>query len=78
MKITNQPTNTPSGWAIQLNPGGRAATMTINEAANLLGISRGLAYDLARRGELPGCRRLGKRYLVVRKQLDRWLGGGSV
>ena len=76
MKITNQTTNKPA-WDIQLNKGGRSATMTIREAAKLLGISRGLAYDLAGKGELPGCRRLGKKYLVVRKELDRWLGGGS-
>jgi len=29
-------------------------TLTITEAAGLLGISRGLAYELASRGELPG------------------------
>ena len=74
MKITSQKSNNP-GWDIQLNSGGRAATLTISEAATLLGISRELAYDLARIGELPGCLRLGKRYLVGRKVLERWLEG---
>ncbi len=74
MKITSQKSNNPR-WDIQLNSGGRAATLTISEAATLLGISRELAYDLARIGELPGCLRLGKRYLVGRKVLERWLEG---
>lgn len=33
-------------------------TLTIPEAARRLGISRNLAYDIARRGELPGLIRL--------------------
>lgn len=43
------------------------ATMTIEEAAGFLGISRWLAYELARTGELPTVR-LGKRRLVVPRQ----------
>lgn len=30
-------------------------TLSAEEAVRLLGISRTLAYDLVRRGELPGC-----------------------
>lgn len=37
---------------------------SIAEAAELLGISRDLAYDLALRGELPGAFRLGRRWRV--------------
>lgn len=49
-------------------------TLTIGEAAAVLGISRNLAYDLARRGELPGIIKLGQKRLVVSKsQLDRFL-----
>jgi len=49
---------------------------TVSEAAQKLGISRGLAYDLARRGELPGAIKLGqKRIIVSRVQLDRMLEG---
>ncbi len=40
-------------------------TMTVAEAAAALGISKNLAYDLARRGELPGVIRLGVKRLVV-------------
>jgi excisionase family DNA binding protein len=34
------------------------------EAASILGISKDLAYDLARRGELPGAFQLGRRWRV--------------
>ena len=39
----------------------RRLTMTVEEAAAILGISRGGAYELARRNELPGAIRLGGR-----------------
>lgn len=49
------------------------ATMTVAEAARVLGIGRQTAYDLVRRGELPALR-LGKRRLVVPKvALERLL-----
>ncbi len=40
------------------------ATLSVDEAARLLGISRALAYELARRDELPGMLRLGRRIRV--------------
>jgi excisionase family DNA binding protein len=51
------------------------ATMSVEEAASALGISRSLAYELARRAELPGVRRLGRRYVVSSEVLNRWLAG---
>jgi excisionase family DNA binding protein len=49
-------------------------TYSIPEAAALLGISRNLAYDLARRDELPGAIKLGqKRIVVSRAALERLL-----
>jgi excisionase family DNA binding protein len=48
-------------------------TYTIQEAADLLGIGRSLAYELAQEGILPGVKRLGRRYLVSRAALDTWL-----
>ena len=49
-------------------------TFTVEEAAELLGIGRSLAYELARSGELPGCRKLGGRYIVSRAALLAFLG----
>lgn len=52
-------------------------TMTIPEVARVLGISRGLAYDLAKRNELPvKVLRLGERRMVVsRRALEDLLSG---
>ncbi|HAS09172.1 MAG TPA: excisionase [Acidimicrobiaceae bacterium] len=41
-------------------------TYTVDEAADRLGISRSLAYELVRLGELP-CIRLGRRILIPRQ-----------
>ena len=47
-------------------------TLTVEEAAQLLGISRGLAYELARCGKLPVVR-LGRRLLVPKAALNKML-----
>lgn len=53
-------------------------TLTVAEAATMLGISRNLAYELARRGELPGTIKLGQKRLVVSKAaINRLLAGNS-
>lgn len=49
------------------------ATITIEQAAQVLGLGRTAAYDAARRGELP-TRRLGRRLLVPVPALLEWLG----
>ena len=49
-------------------------TMTVEEACRLYGIGRTLGYELARRGELPGVIRLGRRLLVSRPALEAALG----
>ena len=46
---------------------------SIPETARMLGISRGLAYELARSGQIPVLR-LGKRLLVPKIALERMLG----
>jgi len=54
-----------------------AKTLKVEEAAKLLGFSRAAAYNLAARGELPGARRLGRRYVVLKSVLERYLQGES-
>lgn len=49
-------------------------TITVERAGELLGISRGLAYDLVRRGEIPSLR-LGRRLVVPMHGLRRMLEG---
>jgi excisionase family DNA binding protein len=52
-------------------------TLTIEEAAEELGISRGKGYDAAKSGEIPTIK-IGRRLLVPRVALDRMLEGVSV
>ena len=51
-------------------------TLTVEEAARELGIGRGLAYEAARRGELPTLR-LGRRLVVPVAALERLLAAGD-
>ena len=59
-------------------------TITVDEAANILGISRKWAFELAKRNELPGVRRLGGgegkrgKYIVSKILLEQWLAGKTV
>jgi excisionase family DNA binding protein len=47
-------------------------TVSVEEAGRLLGISRGHAYALVNRGEIPSLR-LGRRIVVPLRALDRLL-----
>jgi len=49
-------------------------TLSVEEAAAKLGISRNLGYQLAKTGQLPGVIRLGQRRIVIsRVQFERFL-----
>lgn len=48
------------------------ATLSVEEAAEVLGISRGSAYQAVRMGEIP-CIKIGKRILVPRVALEKML-----
>lgn len=52
----------------------QALVITVEEAAVLLGISRGLAYELVRRGDVPSIR-LGRRLVVPRRRLLALIDG---
>ena len=47
-------------------------TITVEEAGEILGISRALAYEMARTGKLPALR-FGKRFVVPRKAIENLL-----
>ena len=52
--------------------------ISINSFARVMGISRGLAYDLARRDELPvPVIRLGRRMVLSRKAVEALLEAGK-
>lgn len=48
-------------------------TLTVEEAATMLGISRAFAYEAVNRGEIPSIR-IGRRILVPRSALENLLG----
>ncbi len=52
-------------------------TMTVSEAARVLGISRSSAYECVRRGELRAVR-LGRRLVVPRSAVTELLQGPQV
>ena len=51
-------------------------TLSVEEAAIVLGISRALAYELIRRGDLPQLR-LGRRVVVPRQALEDLVASGG-
>lgn len=51
---------------------GEPLIYTVAEAAALLGISEWSYYEAIKRGDLPG-RRIGRRIVVPKVQLERWL-----
>jgi excisionase family DNA binding protein len=51
-------------------------TVSVEEAAKLLGIGRSAAYDAVRKGELP-TRRIGRRIVVPVPLLVEWLGAAA-
>ena len=53
-----------------------SVVMTVKEAAALLRISKGLAYEMVRQGSLPTIR-LGRRILVPRSALEQMLNAAG-
>lgn len=49
-------------------------TLTVEEAVDVLGISRSLGYELARQGKIP-ILRLGRRIVVPTAQLTEFIEG---
>jgi excisionase family DNA binding protein len=59
--------------AIALDDLEQRITLTVEEAAALLGLGRTATYEAARRGQIPS-RRLGKRVVIPVPALLEWLG----
>lgn len=49
---------------------------SIQEAANLLGISRSYAYELVRNGTIPALE-LGKKRVIPKEKFIEWINGKS-
>ena len=67
---------TLGGSNVDMSEQSRSLTLTVEQAGRLLGISRGLAYELVRRGEIPSIR-LGKRILIPAQAIDDLLTGAT-
>jgi len=48
-------------------------TLKVDEMANLLGISRAKAFDLANAKDFSPSIRLGRRIIIYKPALDKWL-----
>ena len=55
------------GWVI---------ATSIPEMAQRTGLSEGLLYAKANQGSLPGCRRIGKRFVIHIATFEEWLKTG--
>jgi excisionase family DNA binding protein len=64
---------TDGGSALMTERPDENLTLSVDEAARLLGISPGLAYGLVHRGELAAIR-LGRRILVPRHAVEALVG----
>jgi len=70
-EITPEPPSAPQWPKVTL---GERATLTVEEAAAILGISRGTAYEACRSGEIPSLR-FGRRIVVPVHLLEQYLRG---
>lgn len=52
--------------------------LTVDELAVFLRLNRKTVYDALARGEIPGARRIGGSYRILREAVIAWLGSGQV
>lgn len=57
---------------------GQKLAISVDEAARILGISRNLAYEAVRRGDIPSIRVGQKRILIPVRALERLLDGEKI
>jgi excisionase family DNA binding protein len=55
----------------------RPMAVSIPDLARMTGLSESLLYSKANAGELPGCRRVGKRFLIHVETFEGWLKSGN-
>lgn len=56
---------------------GPRRSVSIPELAKIHSVSEALLYRLANEGQLPGCRRLGHRFIVHLETFETWLKSGT-
>jgi len=53
------------------------SVLTVDELAALLRVNRKTVYDALARGEIPGARRIGATYRILREAVLEWLAEGQ-
>ncbi|MFI7192867.1 helix-turn-helix domain-containing protein [Nocardia nova] len=54
-----------------------SATYTVDEVAHMLGVSRGVAYQLVNAGEIPAKRVGSRRWVISRAVFHAWLNNSD-
>jgi excisionase family DNA binding protein len=54
-----------------------SAVLTVDELAVLLRVNRKTVYDALARGEIPGARRIGGRYRILRDAVIEWFASSQ-
>jgi hypothetical protein len=74
--------NTEAGEIVTASNGstqhgdGYVFAASIPELSERTGLSEALLYSQANEGQLPGCRRIGKRFLIHTATFENWLKAG--
>jgi len=75
------PRKDASGPRLREPPPGRTepapAVLTVDELAALLRVNRKTVYDALARGDIPGARRIGATYRILRDAVLEWLASGQ-
>ena len=53
------------------------SVLTVDELAELLRVNRKTVYDALSRGDIPGARRIGATYRILRDAVLEWLASGQ-
>jgi excisionase family DNA binding protein len=71
----------PSGPQLRAYPHAKTEptppVLTVDELAALLRVNRKTVYDALSRGEIPGARRIGSTYRILRDAVLDWLASGQ-
>lgn len=73
MKNTKAPPSSPPSN----KPSHERITVSVREAAEMLGIGKNTMYEALHAGQVP-CRRLGRRYIIFTQALHEWARGTSL
>jgi len=77
MAATEAPTGSPASDPGTPDAAAPSPILTVDELAALLRLNRKTVYDALSRGEIPGARRVGSTYRILRAVVIEWLASGQ-